>query len=447
MGARRDRTALTGAPQASGGASLTGMAGPSRPASTPNGIWAHTQAELDEAAERLHLDPGMHRVLRVPKRELTVNFPVTHDDGRVEVYTGFRVHHNVNLGPANGGIRYVPNLDLDEVRALAMLGTWKAALVRIPFGGAAGGVRVNPRRLSQLERQGLTRRYTTEIGILLGPEKDIAAPDVNTGSQTMAWMMDTISMHRGHTVPAAVTGKPMDVGGTRGRRSATARGALRCIAAAAEAAGLSLDGARVAIQGFGRVGMTVAEELAATGARVVGLADDREAVTNPAGIDVRRAIEWMREHDSVAGMPETESMTKAELFGLECDILVPAGLQGEITDANADAVRARIVAEAANGATTAAADAVLGDHGITVIPDIICTAGGIILGYFEWVQDMQAFFWTDAEIAAQLDRVMDEAMSGVQAMASAEKVDLRAAAMMVAVSRVADATTLRGLYP
>ena len=231
-----------------------------------NGIWANAQGEVDAAAERLHLDDGMHRVLRVPKRELTVSFPVTHDDGHVEVYTGYRVHHNVNRGPTSGGIRYVPNLDLDEVRALAMLNTWKAALVEIPFGGAAGGVRVNPRRLSDNERQGLTRRYATEIGILLGPDSDIPSPDVNTGSQTMSWIMDTLSMHRGHTVAASVIGKPLEVGGTRGRRSATARGAYRCIAAISNAQGFACSGAKVAIQGFGRVGMTVAEELAEIGA-------------------------------------------------------------------------------------------------------------------------------------------------------------------------------------
>lgn len=416
-------------------------------AATPNGIWANAQAELDEAAERLNLDPGMHRVLRVPKRELAVNFPVTHDDGHVEVYTGYRVHHNVNRGPVSGGIRYVPSLDLDEVRALAMLNTWKAALVKIPFGGAAGGVRVDPRRLSANERQGLTRRFATEIGPLLGPERDIPSPDVNTGSQTMAWIMDTLSMHRGHTVAASVIGKPMGIGGTRGRRSATARGALRCIGAAARARGIDVDGARVAIQGFGRVGMTVAEELDLAGAMIVGIADDRGAVGNPAGINVARANQWMREHDTVRDMPDTEPMSKADLFALKTDILVPAGLQNEITDANAATVSARIVAEAANGATTPAADAILADHGVTVIPDIVCTAGSTILGYFEWVQDMQAFFWTEGEIIADLDRIMDEAMAEVQATADAESVDLRAAAMMVAVSRVADATTLRGLYP
>ena len=415
--------------------------------STSNGIWAQAQGELDEAAERLHLDPGMHKVLRVPKRELTVNFPVTHDDGRVEVYTGYRVHHNVNRGPASGGIRYVPGLDLDEVRALAMLNTWKAALVRIPFGGAAGGVRVNPRKLSDTERQGLTRRFATEISIILGPDSDIPSPDVNTGSQTMAWIMDTYSMHRGHTVAAAVTGKPLAIGGTLGRRSATARGALRCMAAVASAQGTSLDGARVAIQGFGRVGMTLAEELHAAGAKIVGIADDRDAVSNPAGIAVERATEWMREHDAIAGLPGSEAIGKADLFAMDCDILVPAGLQGEITEANAGSIRARIVAEAANGATTPAADAILADRGITLIPDILCTAGGMVLGYFEWVQDMQAFFWTETEITAELDRIMDEAMAGVQAMAAAERVNLRAAAMMVAVSRVAEATQLRGLYP
>ena len=412
-----------------------------------NGIWANAQGELDAAAERLHLDPGMHRVLRVPKRELTVNFPVTHDDGHVDVYTGFRVHHNVNRGPANGGVRYVGSLDLDEVRALAMLSTWKAALVRIPFGGAAGGVKVEPRRLSENERQGLTRRYATEIGILLGPEKDIPAPDVNTGSQTMAWMMDTFSMHRGHTVAGSVIGKPMAVGGTRGRRSATARGALRCIASAAAATDLALDGARVAIQGFGRVGMTVAEELGGEGAVVVGIGDDRDATVNATGIDIGRAVEWMREHDSIRGLTHAEAATKAELLGIDCDILVLAGLQGQVTNANADAVRARIVAEVANGATTAAADAILAERGVTVIPDIICTAGGTVLGYFEWVQGMQAFFWSEDEINAELDRIMDEAIGGVQEMAASEKVDLRAAAMMVAVSRVAESTSLRGLYP
>ncbi len=406
-------------------------------------IWTSTQAELDEAAERLRLDDGMHRVLRVPKRELTVNFPVTHEDGTVHVYTGYRVHHNVNRGPVSGGVRYVPSLDLDEVRALAMLNTWKAALVRIPFGGSAGGVRVNPRRLSDMERQGLTRRYATEIGPLLGPASDIPAPDVNTGSQTMAWMMDTLSMHKGHTVAASVIGKPMAVGGTRGRRRATARGALRCIASA----GGAMEGTRVAIQGFGRVGMTLAEELRSAGAVIVAIGDDEEGAANASGIDVGAAIVWMRERDTIHDLPEADPITKADLFATDCDVIALAGLQGEIGETAAPTVRARLIAEVANGGVTPDADAILAERGVTVIPDIICTSGGTVLGYFEWVQDMQAFFWSQDEITAQLDRIMDEAMAGVREMAETEGVDLRAAAMMVAVGRVAEATTLRGLYP
>ncbi|MGI8657872.1 MAG: Glu/Leu/Phe/Val family dehydrogenase [Candidatus Limnocylindria bacterium] len=406
-------------------------------------IWTSTQAELDEAAERLRLDDGMHRVLRVPKRELTVNFPVTHDDGTVHVYTGYRVHHNVNRGPVSGGVRYVPSLDLDEVRALAMLNTWKAALVRIPFGGSAGGVRVNPRRLSEMERQGLTRRYATEIGPLLGPASDIPAPDVNTGSQTMAWIMDTLSMHKGHTVAASVIGKPMAIGGTRGRRRATARGALRCIASA----GGAMEGTRVAIQGFGRVGMTLAEELRSAGAVIVAIGDDEEGAANASGIDVDAAIAWMRERDTIHDLPEADPITKADLFATDCDVIALAGLQGEIGETAAPTVRARLIAEVANGGVTPDADAILADRGVTVIPDIICTSGGTVLGYFEWVQDMQAFFWSQDEITAQLDRIMDEAMAGVREMAETEGVDLRAAAMMVAVGRVAEATTLRGLYP
>ena len=410
-------------------------------------LWTFAQQQFDAAADQLALDDGMRRVLRVPKRELTVNFPVTHENGQVEVYTGYRVHHNVNRGPSTGGVRYVPDLTLDEIRALAMLTTWKAALVRIPFGGAAGGVRVDPRKLSSKEREGLTRRYTTEIGILMGPDRDIPSPDVNTGSQTMAWMMDTYSMHRGHTVAGAVTGKPLEIGGSRGRREATSLGAMRCIAAAARVKGTTLEGARVAIQGFGRVGMTLAQQLSRAGAIVVAIADDRAGARNLRGVDVERAIGWMREHDAIRGLPDAEQVTKAEVLAVDCDLLVPAGLQGQITGSNAAAVRARTVAEVANGAVTPEADALLSERGITVIPDVICTAGSLVVTYFEWVQDMQAFFWTRDEIAGRLDEAMDDAFGSVQAMADAEKVDLRAAAMMVAVSRVAEATTLRGLYP
>ena len=410
-------------------------------------VWAAAQRDLDRAAERLDLDPGMHRVLRVPKRELEIHFPVTLDDGSVQAFTGYRVHHNLNRGPATGGVRYTQDLTLDLVRANAMLNTWKAALLEVPWGGAMGGVVVNPRRLSENERQGLTRRYATEISLLIGPARDIPTPDVNTGSQTMAWIMDTYSMHHGHTVPGVVTGKPMAIGGTRGRRESTSRGAFHCIVAAARARGLAVGDARVVIQGFGRVGTTLAEMLASAGARVVGIADDRAAVANPAGIDVAVAVDWIRQHDTISGCPGAEAIDRTELFGLDCDVLVSAGVQNQVTPAAADVLRAAILAEAANAPTTPEADAILRDRGIQVIPDILCSAGGLLLGYFEWVQDTQAFYWADREIAAELERIMEAAFAGVLATAERKRVDLRGAAMMVAVGRVAEATALRGLYP
>jgi glutamate dehydrogenase (NAD(P)+) len=410
-------------------------------------VWTAAQRDLDLAAERLELDAAMHRVLRVPKRELEVHFPVTLDDGSVQSFTGYRVHHNLNRGPATGGVRYTQDLTLDLVRANAMLNTWKAALLELPWGGAMGGVVVNPRRLSENERQGLTRRYATEISLLIGPVRDIPTPDVNTGSQTMAWIMDTYSMHHGHTIPGVVTGKPMAIGGTRGRRESTSRGAFHCIAAAARARGLALGEARVVIQGFGRVGTTLAEMLSKAGARVVGIADDRAAVANPTGIDVADAVAWVRQRDSISGCPGAEPIDRADLFGLDCDVLVSAGLQNQVTVAAADALRAGILAEAANSPTTPEADAILRDRGVQVIPDILCSAGGLLLGYFEWVQDTQAFYWADREIAAELERIMEAAFAGVLATAERKRVDLRGAAMMVAVGRVAEATALRGLYP
>jgi glutamate dehydrogenase (NAD(P)+) len=389
----------------------------------------------------------MHRVLRVPKRELELHFPVSLDDGTVEVFTGFRVHHNLNRGPATGGVRFTDDLTLDLVRANAMLNTWKAALVQIPYGGAMGGVVVNPRRLSTSERKALTRRYTTEISILIGPDRDIPTPDVNTGSQTMAWIMDTFSMHRGHTVPGVVTGKPQAIGGTRGRREATSRGAFRCILAAARCRGLELKGSRVALQGFGRVGTVLAAMLADAGATVVALADDQLAVTNPRGIRVPAAVEWMQKHDTVRDIPDTEPIDRAAVFGVDCDILVSAGVQYQVNRAAAEQIKARILVEASNSPTTPEADAILGERGVLVVPDILCTAGAMVLAYFEWVQDMQAFFWAEHEVAAELERIMDDAFANVLAMSEASSVDLRGAAMMVAVERVAGATTLRGLYP
>lgn len=416
-------------------------------AAAKNNSWTAAQDALDQAAERLGLDDGMRLVLRVPKRELQVDFPVTMDNGNVQTFTGYRVHHNINRGPASGGVRYTKDLTLDLVRAQAMLNSWKAALVEIPYGGAAGGVVVNPRRLSRHEREGLTRRYTTEISPFMGPVSDIPTPDVNTGSQTMVWMMDTYSMHVGQTSAGVVSGKPLEIGGTRGRREATSRGAFRTIAACARAIDLPLDGATVVIQGFGRVGSILAEMLCGAGCRMIALADDRDAVANPAGIEIDRAVGWVREHDAIAGLPDTEPIARDDIFAVDCDILVSAGLQAQITASNAGGIRAKIVAEAANAPTTPEGHAILRENQVRVIPDILCTAGGMVLGYFEWVQDIQSFFWTDAEISGQLDRIMDEAFANVSAMSEQRNVDLRAAAMMVAVSRVAEATQLRGLYP
>jgi glutamate dehydrogenase (NAD(P)+) len=417
------------------------------PNATAPGVWEAAQAALDLAAGRLELDEAMHRVLRVPKRELTISFPVRMDDGRVEVFTGYRVQHNLNRGPATGGVRFTSDLTLDIVRANAMLNTWKAALVQIPYGGSAGGVVANPRKLSLAERKALTRRFTTEISIIIGPDRDIPTPDVNTGSQTMAWVMDTFSMHAGHTVPGVVTGKPLAIGGTRGRREATSRGAMRCIAAAAERRDVPLSEARVAIQGFGRVGTVLAELLDAAGARIVALADDRHAVADPAGIDVMRAVAWIRRQDTVRDMPDVQPIDRAAIFGTACDILVTAGVQHQIDAAAAEEIKAAVLVEASNAPTTPDADAVLHDRGVLVIPDILATAGGLVLAYFEWVQDMQAFFWSDEQISAELDRIMDGAVADVTAMSRDRGVDMRGAAMMVAVERVARATTLRGLYP
>ncbi len=346
-----------------------------------------------------------------------------------------------------GGIRFTGDLTLDLVRANAMWNTWKAAIVEIPYGGAFGGVVVNPKRLSAHEREGLTRRFTTEISPLIGPSQDIPMPDVNTDQQTMAWMMDTYSMHRGYTIRGVVTGKPPSIGGTRGQREAVSLGALRAIEAVARQQDVALDGATVVIQGFGRVGTVLAEMLSGVGARIVAIADDRHAIRNPAGIDIGPAVVHMSEHDSAEELPGGEAMDRQDIFAEPCDILVSAGLQGQISSDNASRIQARIVAEAANGATSPEADKALFDNGVTVIPDLLCTAGGFVVGYFEWVQDLQSFFWTDAEVTAQLERVMHDAALAVMAAAERHRVDLRTAALMVGVGRAAEATTLRGLYP
>jgi glutamate dehydrogenase (NAD(P)+) len=415
-------------------------------AAAPN-IWAVAQEQFDHAAEKLALDPGLRRVLRVPKRELTVNFPVTMDDGHVEVFTGYRVQHNVSRGPAKGGIRYHQDVTLDEVRALSMWMTWKCAVVNIPYGGGKGGVIVDPKQLSMRELEGMTRRFATEISPLIGPDRDIPAPDVNTNSQTMAWIMDTFSMHHGYTISGVVTGKPIAIGGSLGRNEATARGAVFTLLQASRALKIPLAGARIAVQGYGNAGSIAAELLAAEGSTIVAVSDSSGGIHNPAGLDPAKVSAWKREHGTVVGFPGSTEVSNAELLELPCDILVPAALENQITQANAPRIQAKIIAEAANGPTTPEADAILYDRGVFLIPDILCNAGGVTVSYFEWVQDMQSFFWTEERINESLKGIMDQAFEAVYAMAQRHEVDMRTAAYMVAVARVAEATTLRGLYP
>jgi glutamate dehydrogenase (NAD(P)+) len=422
------------------------MASTNPVAEAPN-IWAVAQAQFDHAAEKLDLDDGMRRVLRVPQRELTVNFPVTLDDGNVQVFTGYRVQHNVSRGPAKGGIRYHQDVTLDEVRALAMWMTWKCACVNIPYGGGKGGVIVDPKKLSLREVEGLTRRFTTEMSPLIGPDRDIPAPDVNTNAQTMAWIMDTYSMHHGYTIAGVVTGKPVSVGGSLGRNEATARGAVFTLMQWARVTGNALKGARVAIQGFGNAGSIAASLLADEGSTIVAVSDSQGGIHGAKGLDPAKVGAWKREHGTVVGFPGTDEVTNQEILELDCDILVPAALENQITGSNAPKIRARVVAEAANGPTTPEADAILHDRGVYVIPDILCNAGGVTVSYFEWVQDMQSFFWTENRINESLKGIMDRAFESVHVMSTRHEVDMRTAAYMVAVARVAEATTLRGLYP
>jgi len=409
--------------------------------------WAVAQHQFDIAADALDLGSGVRAVLRVPKRELIVNFPVTLDDGSVKVFTGYRVHHNTARGPTKGGIRYHPDTNLDEVRALAMWMTWKCAVVNIPYGGAKGGVICDPKQLSLAELERLTRRYTTEISILLGPAKDIPAPDVNTTPQVMAWIMDTFSMHHGYTIPAVVTGKPINIGGSRGRNEATARGTTIVIREAARQMGLNLTGAKVVIQGYGNAGSIAAQLLHEMGAVVVAVSDSRGGIYNAGGFDPTAVLRCKRATGSVVGFPEADRLSNAELLELPCDILVPAALENQITSANAGRIKARMIAEAANGPTTPEADMILADRGVLVLPDILANAGGVTVSYFEWVQDLQDFFWTEREVNEKLERVMVASYENVCAIAEQRKVHLRTAAYLLAVQRVAEATLTRGIYP
>ncbi len=404
-------------------------------------------AQFESAAQRLNLDPGLRQVLATCKRELATNFPVQMDDGSIKVFTGYRVQHNLARGPAKGGIRYHPNVSLDEMRALAMWMTWKSAVVNLPYGGAKGGVIVDPKSLSQTELENLTRRYATEISIIIGDNKDIPAPDMGTDERVMAWFMDTISMHHGHTVAGSVTGKPVSVGGTLGRKEATGRGILYLIQELASDHGISLDGATIAIQGFGNVGGVAATLLAGKGARIVGLSDTSGCLYNGKGLDVQTLWRRKSEGANLSELGGGDCLDGADLLSLQVDFLVPSALEGQITAQTAPHIQAKFVIEGANGPTTPEGDAVLAEKGIVVLPDILANAGGVIVSYFEWVQDLQFFFWEEDQVRERLQRVITRAYREVCARAQKDNVSLREAAMLLAVSRVEEATGVRGIYP
>jgi glutamate dehydrogenase (NAD(P)+) len=409
--------------------------------------WQVAQQQFDLAAERLNLDPGLRRVLREPRRELVVHFPVKMDDGSVQVFTGYRVQHNLGRGPAKGGIRYHQDVSIDEVKALAMWMTWKCAVVGIPYGGGKGGVIVDPKKLSQKELESLSRRFFTEIEVLVGPEKDIPAPDVNTNAQVMAWFMDTFSMHAGYTVPGVVTGKPISLGGSEGRNEATARGTVFCIVEASRHLGLELGKSTVAIQGFGNAGSIAAQLITDEGATVVAVSDSTGGIHNPDGLDIKRVIAWKKEHGTVQGFPGATDITNADVLEVDCNILIPAALENQITERNAGNIKARLIAEAANGPTTPEADRILFKNSKFMIPDILCNAGGVTVSYFEWVQDLNRDHWSERVVNDKLREIMVKAFQEVLAIARREQCDMRTAAYLLAVQRVAHATAMRGLYP
>jgi glutamate dehydrogenase (NAD(P)+) len=409
--------------------------------------FAIAQSQLRRVGESLGIDPNLIRVLSECKKCVEVSIPVVMDDGTVNAFKGYRVTHNMTRGPAKGGIRYHPAVTRDEVKALAMWMTWKCALMGLPFGGSKGGVICDPKRLSVGELERLTRRYTTEIINEIGPEKDIPAPDVGTNSQVMAWIFDTYSMNVGHSVLGVVTGKPLSLGGSVGRDEATARGALFCIRTALQKQGGRLPDTRVAVQGFGNVGRNLARLLSDEGARVVALSDTSGAVANPYGIDVAAAITHKSEHGALAGLPGTDALTNEELVELDCDVLAPCALEQVITAENAPRVRAKMVAEGANGPTTPAADEILEDRGILVLPDVLANAGAVVVSYFEWVQGLQEYFWKEYEVNAKLNDITVRAFEETWQARERLSTSMRTAAYGLAVQRVAEATTIRGLYP
>ncbi len=408
--------------------------------------WLAAEARFDQAADRLGLDEGLAKVLRTPAKELTVHIPVQLDDGRLEVFTGYRVQHSVARGPAKGGVRFAPDVTLDEVRALAAWMTWKCAVVNIPFGGGKGGVICDPRVLSDFELERITRRYTAEILPLIGPERDVPAPDVNTNDQTMAWIMDTYSMHLGKTVTAVVTGKPLDLGGSRGRPEATGRGCMTVALEALKKLGIEPASSRVVIQGFGNVGGMAAKLMAAAGFNIVCIIEVDGAVYNPHGLDIAALQQHRKETGSIVDFPEAEAIDPAEAMFLECDVLMPAARENVITSQNASRIRARILCEGANGPTTPVADEMLAENHVFVIPDILANAGGVTVSYFEWVQDRQGFFWNEDLVNERLREIMVENFGRVYDYAEKHGVNNRIAAYMLALDRVAFAIKLRGIY-
>ena len=410
------------------------------------GVFGAMLQEFEGAARLIGLDEGIWKVLTHPKRQITVSCPVQMDNGKIEVFTGYRVQYNITLGPAKGGIRYHPDVTLDEVTALAAWMTWKCAVAGIPFGGGKGGVICDPSKMSRRELEALTRRYIAEIIDAIGPEKDVPAPDVNTNEQVMAWIMDTYSMHVGATTTAVVTGKPIEMGGSLGRREATGRGVMITTREAAKHLGLDMKGATVAVQGFGNVGSVSAQLLNRLGAKIVAVTDWKGGVYDPTGLDVDKLIPWVSEHKTVAGFPHCETLDVARLFELDVDILIPAALENQITKDNASKIKAKIVAEGANGPTTPEAHKHLHERGVFVIPDILANAGGVTTSYFEWVQDRHGYFWEEDDVNERLERKMHEAFHNVLRTSMRYKTDMRTAAYIVAINRVASVTKLRGMY-
>lgn len=420
---------------------------PARDSHEPN-IFDYAVEQFNIAADVVGLDDDMRRVLSTCKRELTVNFPVEMDDGSVQVFTGHRVQHNIGAGPSKGGIRYHQDVTVEEVKALAMWMTWKCAVVGLPYGGGKGGVRVNPKMLSQNELQNLTRRYTSEISIMIGPHSDIPAPDVNTNPQVMAWIMDTYGMHQGGVVDTAVvTGKPILLGGSAGRFEATGRGCVYAIAEATKKYDMEFHNTRVVVQGFGNAGATVARIMHDEGCRIIAVSDSRGGTYNPNGLDIHAVDEHKRHNDTVASFPGGEPISNADLLELDCDVLVPAALEGQIRSDNAPRIKARLVAEAANGPTTPEADRILHDNGVIILPDIYANAGGVTVSYFEWVQGLQSFVWTEDEVNSRLHKVMADAFEAVHTVSRQYQVPMRTAAMVRSIQRVAEFARVRGIYP